>query len=180
MATALIIPMLCIRFLVLYLVTGSLYLLTVCVFIHQVMSNSLGPHGLWYARPPCPSPSPRVCPHSCPLNWWCHPTISSSVSPFSFCLQSFPASGSFPVSAVRFRWPKYWSFGFSISPSSDDSGLIAFESESESRPLGLTVLISLQSKGLSRVFSRTAVQKHQFFGALASLWSYCHVHAWPM
>ena len=83
-------------------------------------------------------------------------------------------------SVLHIRWPKYWIFSFSISPSSEYSGMIAFESESESHPLGLTVLISLLSKGLSRVFSRTTVWKHQFFDTLASLWSYCHIHTWPM
>ena len=88
-----------------------------------------------------------------PLSQWCHPAISSSVVPFSSCLRSFLASGSFPMSALHVRWPKYWSFSFSISPSNEYSGLI---------PLGMTGLISLQSKGLSRVFN-TTVQKHQFF-----------------
>ena len=86
------------------------------------MSNSLQPHGLQHARLPCSSPTPGACPSSCPLSWWCHPTISSSVIPFSSCLQSFPASGS----VLRIRWPKYWSFSFSISPSNDYSGLISF------------------------------------------------------
>ena len=77
-------------------------------------------------RFPCPSPSPRGCSNSCPLNQWCPPTISSSVVPFSFCLQSFPVSGSFPMSWLCIRWPKYWSFSFSINPSSEYSGLISF------------------------------------------------------
>ena len=84
------------------------------------MSDSLQPHGLKHTRLPCPSPTPRVYSNSCPLSWWCHPTISSSVIPFS-CLQSFPASGSFLVSQV-----KYWSFSFSVSPSNEHSGLISF------------------------------------------------------
>ena len=89
--------------------------------------SALWPHGLQHARLPCPSPFPRACSDSCPLSQWCHPTISSSVIPFSSCLQSFPASGSFPVMlALRIRWPKYWSFSFSISPSSEYSGLISF------------------------------------------------------
>ena len=112
--------------------------------------------------------SPGACSNSYPLSQWCHPTTSSSVIPFSSCLQSFPASGSFPMSQ-HIRWPKYWSFGFSISPSSEYSVLIS---------LGLTGLISLQSKGLSRVFSNTTVQKHQFFGAQPSLWSNAHIHTW--
>ena len=134
-------------------------------FLHQfscsVVSDSLRPHGLQHTRPPCPSPTPGVHPNSCPLSRWCHPTISSSVGPFSSYLQSFPASGSFSnESALRIRWPKYWSFSFSISPSSEHPGLISFR---------MDCWISLQSKGLSRVFSNTTVQKHQFFGAQLSL-----------
>ena len=91
------------------------------------MSNCLWPHGLQHARPPCPSPTPGVYSNSCPLSWWCHPTISSSVIPFSSCLQSFPASGSFSSESVlHIRWPKYWSFSFSLNPSNEYSGLISF------------------------------------------------------
>ena len=90
------------------------------------MSNSLLPHGLQHARPPCPSPTPRVYSNSCPSSWWCHPTISSSVVPFSSRLQSFPASVFSNESALRIRWPKYWSFNFNISPSSEHPGLISF------------------------------------------------------
>ena len=91
------------------------------------MSNSLWPHGLQHARPPCPSPTPGACSNSCLLSQWCHPTISSSVIPFSSCLQSFPASGSFQVSQFfSIRWPKYWSFSFSISSSHEYTGLISF------------------------------------------------------
>ena len=90
---------------------------------HSVVSDSLWPHGLQHARPPCPSPTPGACSNSCALSRWCHPTISSSVISFSSCLQSFPASGSFPMSHFFcIRWPKYWSFN--ISPSSEYSGLI--------------------------------------------------------
>ena len=85
------------------------------------MSDSLQPHESQHTRPPCPSPTPGVYPNSCPSSWWCHPAISSSVIPFSSCRQSFPASGSFPI-----RWPKYWSFSFSISPSNEHPGLISF------------------------------------------------------
>ena len=92
-------------------------------FSHSVMSNSSQPHGLQHARFPCPSPTPRACWNSCPSNWWCHSTISSSVVPFS-CLQYFPAAVSFPVLCIR--WPKYWSFSFSISPSNEYSGLVSF------------------------------------------------------
>ena len=95
------------------------------LFSHSVVSNSLWPHGLQHARLPCPSLSPRACSNSCPLSRWCHPTISSSVAPFS-CLQSFPASGSFPMSWLYALWPKYWSFSFIISPSNEYSGLIPF------------------------------------------------------
>ena len=113
---------------------------------------------LQHIRLPCPSPTPGACSNSCPLSWWCHPIISSSVAPFSSCLQSFPSLRVFSNESVLcIRRPKYWSFSFSISPSNKYSGLF---------PLGLTGLISLPSKGLSRVFSRTTVQKHQFFSFL--------------
>ena len=123
-------------------------------FSFSVISNSLRPHGLGGlqdARFPCPSPIPRVYSNSCPLSWWCHPTNSPSVVPFCSWLQSFPASES----VLLIRWPKYWSFSFSITLSNEYSGLIS---------LGWTGWISLQPKSLSRVFSSTAVQKHQFFG----------------
>ena len=95
---------------------------------YPIMSDSLRPHGLQHTRPPCPSLSPGACSNSCPLSQWCHPTISSSVViPFSFCLQSCPASGFFSnESGLCIRWPKYWSFSFSISPSNEHSGLISF------------------------------------------------------
>ena len=118
-------------------------------------------HGWQHARLHCPSLSPGVCSNSCPSSGWCHPTISSSVVIFSSRLQSFPASGSFPVS--QFFASGGQSIGVSasnISPSSEHSG---------PTPLGWTGWISLQSKGLSRVFSNTTVQKHQFFGAQLSL-----------
>ena len=95
-------------------------------FSHSAISDSLQPHGLQHARLPCPSPTPRACSNSCPSSQWCHPTISSSVIPFSSCLQSSPASGSFNESSFHSRWPKYWSFSFSISPSNEYSGLISF------------------------------------------------------
>ena len=100
-------------------------------FSRSVMSDSLQPHGLQHARPPCPLPTPWVYSNSCPLSWWCHPTISSSVIPFSSCLQSFPvASGFFSdESVLPIRWPKYWSFGSSISPSNEYSGLMSFRFE---------------------------------------------------
>ena len=96
-------------------------------FSRSVVSDSLRPHEPQHARPPCPSPAPRVYPNPCPLSQWWHPTISSSVIPFSSCLQSFPALGSFSnESALRIRWPKYWSFSFNISPSNEHPGLISF------------------------------------------------------
>ena len=127
---------------------------------------TLRPHGLQHARLSYPSPTPGAYSNSCPSSQWCHPTISSSVIPFSSRLQSFPASVSSNESALRIRWPKYWSFRFTISPSNEYSGLISFS------------LISLLSKGLSRVFSNTTVQKHQFFGTQLSLWSNSYIHTW--
>ena len=139
------------------------------LFSHSVMSNSLWPHGLQHTRLPCPSPSSIVCSNSCPLRQWCYPTISCSVSPFSY-LQSFPASGSFPMSCL------FASGGQSIGDSASASVL---PMNIQGRfPLGLTGLISLQSKGHSRVFSNTTVQKHQFFGTQPSLWSNSHIHTW--
>ena len=108
-------------------VSGSVSCAVQKVLIHlsSVVSDSLWPHGLQHARLPCPSPTPGVYSNSRPLSQWCHPTISSSVIPFSSCLQTFPASGSFPMkSALCIRWPKYWNF--SISPSKEYSGLISF------------------------------------------------------
>ena len=94
---------------------------------HSVVSDPLQPHGPQHARLPCPSPTPRTCSNSCPLSWWCHPAVSSSVVPFSSCLQSSPAWRIFTNElALHIRWPKYWSFSFSISPSSEYSGLISF------------------------------------------------------
>ena len=95
-------------------------------FSGAVMSDSLRPHELQHARPPCPSPTPGVHLDSCPLSQWCHPAISSSVVPFSSCPQSLPASKSFPESTLRMRWPKYWRFSFSISPFNEHPGLISF------------------------------------------------------
>ena len=130
-------------------------------FSHSVMSDSLRPHEPQHARPPYPSPTPGVYPNSCPLSWWCHPAISSSVVPFSSCPQSFPASGSFPMSQP------FTSGGQSIGVSASTS-VLPMNTQDWS-PLGWTGWISLQSKGLSRVFSNTTVQKHQFFGTQLSL-----------
>ena len=139
-------------------------------FSCSVLSDSLWPHGLQHARPPCPSPTPGVHSNSCPLSRWCHPTISSSVVPFSFCPQSFPASGSFQMSQF------FVSGGQSIGVSASIS-VLPMNTQDWS-PLGWTGWISLQSKGLSRVFSNTTVQKHQLFGAQLSLQSYSHIHTW--
>ena len=98
---------------------------TICKFSSVAQSSSLQSHGLQHARLPCASPTPEACSSSCPSSWQCHPTISSSVAAFFSCLQSFPASGSFPTSWLE-RWPKYWSFSFSISPSNEYLGLISF------------------------------------------------------
>ena len=122
------------------------------------MSDSVWPHGLQHARPPCPSPTPGVYPNSCPSGQWCHPTFSSSVIPFSSSLQSFPASGSFSMSQF------FASGGQSIGVSASAS-VLPMNTQDWS-PLGWTSWISLQSKGLSRVFSNTAVQKHQLFTQL--------------
>ena len=130
-------------------------------FSHSVMSDSLQPHESQYARPPCPSPTPGVYPNSCPSSRWCHPAISSSVVPFFSCPQSLPASGSFPMSQL------FTSGGQSIGVSALASVLPM--NTQDWCPLGWTGWISLQSKGLSRVFSNTTVQKHQFFSTQLSL-----------
>ena len=139
------------------------------------MSDSLRLQGLQHTRPPCQLPTPEVYSNSSPLNWWCHPTISSSVIPFSSCLQSFPVLRSFQMSQF------FASGGQSIRVSASASVLPM--NIQDWFPLGLTGLtslglISLQSKGLSRVFSNTTVQKHQFFCAQLSLWSNSHIHTW--
>ena len=130
-------------------------------FSRSVMSDSLWPHGLQHTRPPCPSPTSGVYPNSCPLSRWCHPTISSSVVPFSSCPQSFPASGSLQIIQL------FASGGQSIGVSASTS-VLPMNTQDWS-PLGWTGWISLQFKGLSRVFFNTTVQKHQFFGAHLSL-----------
>ena len=130
-------------------------------FSRSVVSDSLPPHGLQHARPPCPSPTPRVYSNSCPLSRWCHPTISSSVISFSSCLQSFPASRSFPMS-------QFFTWGGQSTGVSALASVLPMNIQ-DWFPLGLTGLISLQSKGLSRVSSNTTVQKHQFFSAQLSL-----------
>ena len=140
------------------------------LFSRSVVSDSLWPHEPQYTRPPCPSPTPGVHPNPCPLSWWCHPTILSSVIPFSSCPQSLPASGSFPMSQLS------TSGGQSIGVSA--SALFLPMNTQDWSPLGWTGWISLQSKGLSRVFSNTTVQKHQFFGAQLSSQSNSHIRTW--
>ena len=139
-------------------------------FSHSVMSDCLWPHEPQHARLSCPSPTPGVHPKPCPSSRWCHPTISSSVIPFSFCPQSFPASGSFQMSQL------FASGGQSIGVSASTS-VLPMNTQDWS-PLGWTGWISLQSKGLSRVFSNTTVQKHQFFGAQLTSQSNSHIHTW--
>ena len=145
----------------------KLFYLKFSQFSRSVVSDSLWPHGLQHARPPCPTLTPGVYPNSCLSSWWCHPTISSSIFPFSSCLQSFPASGSFLMSWL------FTSGGQSIGASAvlpmNIKGWF---------PFGLTGLTSLQSKGLSRVLSSTTVQKHQFFSAWYSLWPSSHICTW--
>ena len=139
---------------------------------HSVVSDSLWPHRLQHARLPCSSPTLGVYSNSCPLSRWCHPTTSSSVVPFSSRLQSFPASGSFPMSQF------FTSGGPSIGVSASASVLPM--NIQDWFPLGFTGLISLLPKGLSRVFPNTTVQKHQFFDTQLSLWSNSHIHTrWP-
>ena len=148
----------------------SLFVISSVQFGHLVMSDSLQPHGLQHTRFPCPSPTPRAYSNSCPSSQWCHPAISSSVVPFFSCLQSFPASGSLPMSHF------FESGGQSIGASA--SVAVLPMNIHDSYLLGWTGLISLQSKGLSRAFCNTTVQKHQFFGAQLSLWSNSHIHTW--
>ena len=139
-------------------------------FSRSVVSNSLRPHESQHTRPPSPSPTPRVHPNSCPSSRWCHPAILSSVIPFSSCLQSLPASESFPMSQL-FAWG---------GQSTGASALASFlPKKSQGWSSEWTGWIFLQSKGLSRVFSNTTVQKHQFFGAQPSSQSDSHIHTWP-
>ena len=142
------------------------FLQILLLFSCSVVSDSLQPHGLQHTRLPCPSLSPGVCSNSCPSGLWCHPTNSSSVTTFSSCPQSFPTSGSFPTSQF------FISGGLSIRASAS-----VFPINIQGWfPLELVGLISLLSKGLSRVFSSTKIWKHQFFGAQTSLWSHSHIH----
>ena len=138
----------------------------------SVVSDSLWPHELQHARPPCPSPTPAVYPNSRPLSRWCHPTISSSVARFSSCPQSFPESGSFQISYL------FISGGQRIGVSASTAVLPV--NNQDWSPLGRTSWFSLQSKGLSRVFSNTTVQKHKFVGAQLSSQSNSYIHTWPL
>ena len=141
-------------------------------FSHSVLSDSSQPHESQHARPPCPSPTPGVHSDSCPSSQWCHPAISSSVIPFSSCLQSLPPSGSFPMSQL-FAW------GCQSTGVSALASVLPMNTRDRS-PLGWTGWISLQSKGLSRVFSNSTVRKHQFFSAQLSSQSNSHIHTWPL
>ena len=138
------------------------------------MSNSLQPHGLQHARPPCPSPIPRIYPNSCLWRWWCHPTISSSVVPFSSRLQSFPASGSSNESALLIRWPKYWSFSFNISPfhqhwlisfRMDWLDILAVQGTLKSSPS--PQFKSINSSALSFLYSPTLIDIHDYWKTIA-------------
>ena len=141
-------------------------------FSRSVVSTSLQPHESQHARPPCPSPTPGVYSNSCPSSRWCHPANSSSVVSFSSWPQSLPASESFQMSQLFTSGGQ--SIGVSVSVS-----VLPMNTQGWS-PLGWTDWISLQSKGLSRVFSNTIVQKHQFFGAQLSSQSNSHIHTWPL
>ena len=141
-------------------------------FSRSVVFDSLQPHEPQHARPPCLSPTPGAYSNSCPLSWWCNPTISSFVVPFSSCLQYFPALGSFPMS-------QFFASGDQSTGVSASASVLPMNIQ-DWFPLGWTGWISLQPKGLSRVFSDTTVQKHQFFSAQPSLWSNSHIHTWPL
>ena len=141
-------------------------------FSPSVVSDSLQPHESQHARPPCPSQTPGVYLNSCPSRRWCHSAISSSVIPFSSCPQSLPESRSFPMS-------QHFASGGQSTGVSASASVLPMNTQDWS-PLGWTGWISLQSKGLSRVFSSTTVQKHQFFGAQLSSQSNSHIHTWPL
>ena len=137
------------------------------LFSCSVASDSLWPHGLQHTRLPCLPLSPSICSNSCPLSWWCYLTFSFSTSPFFFCHQSFPASGSFPMN---------WLFASGDQSIAASASASVFPMNIQGWfPLGWTGWISLQSKGFSRVFSNTTVQKHQFFGTQPSSWSNSHI-----
>ena len=135
-----------------------------------VVSNSLGPHGLQHSRFPCPSLSPGICSDSYPLSRWCYLTISSSASLFSFCLQSFPETRSFPMR-------QFFTLGGQSTGASVSASVLPINIQGWF-PLGLTGLILLQSERLISVFSSTTIQRHQFFSAQPFLWSNSHIRAW--
>ena len=141
-------------------------------FSRSVVSDSLWPHESQHARTPCLSPTPRVYPNSCPSSWWCHPAISSTIVSFSSCPPSLPASGSFPMSQL------FTSGGQSIGVSASTS-VLPMNTQYWS-PLEWTGWISFQSKGFSRVWPNTTVQKHQFFSAQLYSQSNSHIHTWPL
>ena len=140
-------------------------------FSRSVMSDSLQPHGLEHARLPCPSPTPGACANSCPSRWWWHPTISSSAIPFSSCSQSFPTSGSFPISYLFTSGGQSIgaSASFSVSPSNEYSGLISFKIDS---------FDFLAFQGTLKILFQHHSSKHQLFGTQLSLWSNSHIHTW--
>ena len=137
-------------------------------FSCSVVSDSLCPHGLQHARPPCPSPTPGACSNSCPSSRWCHPTSSSAIFSFPSCFQSFPASGPFQMS-------QFFTSGRQSTGVFASASVLPMNIQ-DWFPLGLTGWISLQSKGLSRAFSNTTVLKHRFFGAQLYLWANSHIH----
>ena len=141
-------------------------------FSCSVVSDSLRPHQSQHTRPPCPSPTRGVHSNSCPSSRWCHPAVSSSVVPFSSCPNPSQHQVFSNESTLCMRWPKYWSFSFSISPSNEHPGLISFR-------MDWLDLLAVQGT-LKRVFSNTTVQKHQFFGAQLSSQSNSHIHTWPL
>ena len=149
----------------LYFTLDSVHPFFLLLFGHYVVSDSLWPHELWHSRLPCPSLSPGVCSNSCPLSQRCHPAISSSVVPFSSCLQSFPASVFSSEWVLCIRWPKSWSFSFSTSPPSEYLRLISFR-------IDWFDLLAVQGTLKSLLYTTsTTVWKHQFLSAHSSLWS---------
>ena len=156
----------------LFVLHKHIYIYMSVQFSRSVVSDSWQTHESQHNRPPCPSPSPGVHSNSSPSSWWCHPAISSSVVPFSSCPKSIPASESFPMSQL-FTW---------AGQSTGVSALASFLPKKSQgwSPSEWTAWISLQSKGLSRVFSNTTVQKHQFFGAQPSSQSNSHIHTGPL
>ena len=152
------------------LLLGGKVMANLVQFSHSVMFDSLQPYEQQHARPPCPSPAPGVHSNSCPSSSWCHPAISSSVVPFSSCPQSLPPSESFPMS-------QFFTWGGQSTAVSASVSVLPMNTQ-DWFPLGWTGWISLQSKGLSRVFSNTTVQKHQFFSVQLSSQSNSHIYTW--